>query len=69
MLYMNIHKTNIKKTKQNKKQKKTKKKQQQQQKKIHKPTITGAPIISGCDGPTFRWYITATNIKNTEIIP
>ena len=22
--------------------------------KIHKPTITGRPIISGCDGPTER---------------
>ena len=31
-----------------KNQKKTK------NKKIHKPTITGAPIISGCDGPTER---------------
>ena len=42
--------------------------------KIHQPTITGRPIISGCDGPDrknflFCWYITSTNIKYTEIIP
>ena len=53
----------------NKHIKKNQRGEKKTKKKIRKPTITGAPIISGCDGPTFRWYITATNIKNTEIIP
>ena len=39
--------------------------------KIHKPTLTGRPIISGCDGPVeriFCQHTTSTNFKITKVI-